>query len=259
MEHESTGGRDVGPDLDRDIGDEPRPAYRDHAPDLLTPIDPDAPVSGHVPAAEHAHVASLAPEHDWEAAASLIFPVLRPVGTQGIRAGEFEEAATAGLSHTQPILGDGPCGLLVVYAIAATGFDIIVNGDHVISWAIGPGAVAEAAMANLATWSSSAPWTDEASGERRLLSSDTGDGWDAARILLPDVRERLVHELGATGRVLIGLPERHLLLAGALRQGDEEFAALFGQFVVEQSGGADEPIDRRVFELVGGELVEFVA
>jgi hypothetical protein len=26
--------------------------------------------------------------------------------------------------------------------------------------------------------------------------------------------------------------------------------------VVESSGGADEPVDRRVFELVGGRLVE---
>ena len=25
------------------------------------------------------------------------------------------------------------------------------------------------------------------SGERRLISSDTGNGWDAARILLPEV------------------------------------------------------------------------
>ena len=32
---------------------------------------------------------------------------------------------------------------------------------------------------------------------------------------------------------------------------DDDFAALFADFVVEQSGGADEPIDRRVFELVG--------
>ena len=59
--------------------------------------------------------------------------------------------------------------------------------------------------------------------------------------------------------MLIGLPERHLLIAGRLRPGDEEFAALFAEFVVEQSGGADEPIDRRVFELVDGHLVEFSA
>jgi hypothetical protein len=59
------------------------------------------------------------------------------------------------------------------------------------------------------------------------------------------------------GRVLVGVPERHLLIAGTLRPGDEEFATLFAEFVVEHSGGADEPIDRRVFELVDGRLVEF--
>ena len=60
------------------------------------------------------------------------------------------------------------------------------------------------------------------------------------------------------GRILIGLPERHLLTAGSLRAGDDEFAVLFADFIVEASGGADEPIDRRVFELVDGRLVEFV-
>ena len=48
-----------------------------------------------------------------------------------------------------------------------------------------------------------------------------------------------------------------LLIAGTLRPGDEEFASLFAEFVVEQSGGADEPIDRRVFELSNGRLIEF--
>ena len=67
----------------------------------------------------------------------------------------------------------------------------------------------------------------------------------------------LVAELGSVGRILIGLPERHLLTAGSLRPGDDDFAALFAEFVVEHSGGADEPIDRRVFELVDGRLVEF--
>ena len=47
------------------------------------------------------------------------------------------------------------------------------------------------------------------------------------------------------------------MTAGSLRPGDEDFATLFGEFIVEQSGGSDEPIDRRVFELVDGRLVEF--
>jgi hypothetical protein len=90
-----------------------------------------------------------------------------------------------------------------------------------------------------------------------VISSDTGDGLDAVRILLPDAIAYLTSELAGGGRVLIGIPERHLLLASTLRAGDEGFVGLFSEFVIEQSGGADEPVDRRLFELVGGRLVEF--
>ena len=133
---------------------------------------------------------------------------------------------------------------------------MIVNGDHLLSWGVPTATIQEAALRNLAAWSATAAWTDEVSGERRLISSDTGDGWDSARILLPDVIDKLASELGGVGRVLVGVPERHLLIAGALRPGDEEFASLFADFVIESSGGADEPVDRRVFEVVDGRLVE---
>ena len=45
------GGSDVGRDLARDLGDEPPSSLRDSAPDILSPIDDSAPVSGHNPAA----------------------------------------------------------------------------------------------------------------------------------------------------------------------------------------------------------------
>ena len=77
------------------------------------------------------------------------------------------------------------------------------------------------------------------------------------RILLPDAVAYLARELGTDGRVLVGVPERHLLAAATLRPEDPGFAAMFSEFVIEQSGGADEPIDRRLFELVDGRLVEF--
>jgi hypothetical protein len=258
---ERQGGSDYGSDIGREWGDEPAPAYRDAPPDILGPIDASAPVSGHVPAGESsaAH-ASLTPEHDWTAAAAVVVPLLRPVGTAGLRIDEVDRAAliaNASKAHTLPLLGDGPCGLSVAYALPATGFDVIVNGEHLLSWNVEAGAVHDAAMANLAAWSAGADWSDEVSGERRLLSSDTGSGLDAVRILLPEVRQHLLAELGGTGRVLVGLPDRHLLLAGALRPGDDDFAALLRDYVVEHSAGADEPIDRRIFELSGTTLVEF--
>jgi hypothetical protein len=253
------GGSDVGRDHERDLGETPPAAIRDTAPDYLAPIDASAPVSGHVPPPEHTAPIAESPEHDWERARGIIFPAFRPVGTLGLAVESIdrEELARHGAHHAQPLLDQGPAGLPVVYTISAGSFDIVVNGDHLLSWGVEPSAIQDAAMANLAAWSADAPWTVETSGERRLVSSQTGDGWDAARILLPESVERISQELGSLGRILVGIPERHVLTAGALRPGDDEFATLLAEFIIEQSGGADEPIDRRVFELVDGRLVEF--
>lgn len=260
MERDPFGGSDVGRDLERDLGDEPPPSFRDAAPDYLAPLEEGGVVSGHTPAPEATVSAIDSPEHDWARARDLIYPAFRPVGTQGlsVEGMDRDTLVSTNVSHAQPILDVGPAGLPVVYTLDAGAFDVVINGDHLLSWGVGPEEVQDAALANLARWSAAAPWTEEVSGDRRLVSSDTGDGWDAARIMLPDVVDYLVAELGPHGRILVGVPERHLLTAGSLRPGDDDFAALFADFIVEHSGGADEPIDRRVFELVDGRLVEFV-
>lgn len=260
MEREPNGGSDVGRDFERDITDESPGAVRDAAPDYLAPIDASAPVSGHSPAPEPTSSPADMPEQDWGTAKGLLYPAFRPVGTQGLALDSIDRetlAAHASQSHAQPLIDVGPAELPIVYTIDAGAYDIVVNGDHLLSWGVEPSAVQDAAIQNLAAWSATAPWTDEVSGDRRLISSDTGNGWDAARILLPDVVAHLVGELGSVGRILVGLPERHLMTAGSLRAGDDDFATLFAEFIVEHSGGADEPIDRRVFELVDGRLVEF--
>lgn len=255
------GGSDVGRDIERDLGDAPPATLRDSPPDYLAPIDANAPVSGHVPPpASHSTIAD-SPEHDWARARELVFPAFRPVGTQGLAVESFSRDALTGhgaQSHAQPLLDQGPAELPVVYTMDAGGFDIVVNGDHLLSWGVEPAAVQDAAMQNLSTWASSAAWVAETSGDRVLVSSQTGEGWDAARLLLPETIEHLARELGPHGRIMIGIPERHLLTAASLRPDDGAFAVLFADFVVEASGGADEPIDRRLFELVDGRMVEFV-
>lgn len=259
MEREPEGGTDMGRDLGRELNDEPA-TMRDTAPDYLAPIDPSGPVSGHSPAPEARSSPVDAPEQDWATARQLIYPAFRPVGTLGLAVDTIDRdslAAHGALSHAQPLIDVGPAELPVVYTIHAGAYDIVVNGDHLLAWGCEPSEVQDAAIGNLGSWSANAAWTDEISGERRLISSDTGNGWDAARILLPDVVAHLTAELGPLGRILVGLPERHLLTAASLRPGDDDFATLFAEFVIEQSGGADEPIDRRVFELVDGRLVEF--
>lgn len=256
----SEGGTDVGRDFARDLSDEPPAAIRDTPPDILSPIDDSAPVSGHMPPPEPSGSAMDAPEHDWQVARSIVRPAFRPIGTSGLAIDTVDAEALAQHStqaHSQPLLDEGPAGIPVVYTLAASGFDILVNGDHLLSWGIEPAELQTAAVENLRAWAASAAWTDETDGDRRLISSDTGDGLDAARILLPETIDYLSRELGPLGRILIGIPERHLLAAASLRPDDAGFADMFGEFVIEQSGGADEPVDRRVFEIVDGRLVEF--
>jgi hypothetical protein len=197
-----------------------------------------------------------APEHDWAIASDHVYPVLRPAGTQGTMLAEVDadHLAQEGLKkHALPLIDPGPAGLAVAYAIREPAYDVLVNADHLLGWGVDADALRAAAMANLRAWSVDAPWSDEIAGDRRLLSSDTGEGGDAARILLPEVREHLAGECGGPSRVLIALPDRDLLVAGSLHPGDSEFAGQLAAFVADVSDGAHEPIDRGLFELVGDE------
>jgi hypothetical protein len=245
---------------DRELGDEPAPAWRDAGPDVLSPIDEAAPVSGHRPAPEAGGSPTEAPEHDWSAASPTIFPALRPPGAHGTSMAEHDasELAREGLkTHATPLVDSGPVDLVVAYVMRTPAFDVLVNADHLLSWGVEPDRLRATAMGNLAAWSASAPWTDELSGHRRVLSSDTGQGADAARILLPEVRQHLATELGTDARVLVAIPDQDLLVAGSVHREDPEFASLFCGFCAELSAESDDPVDQRVFELVDGELVPY--
>jgi len=247
---------------DYPLDDEPAPAWREAAPDILSPIDANAPVSGHTPPRDPPDSPSAAPEHDWSAAAARIFPALRPIGTRGARLDDLDEARLVHegtKKHALPLVDDGPADIAVVYVLREPSYDVVINADHLLTWGVDAQTLRDAATANLRAWSSTAPWSDELAGDRHLVSSDTGDGGDAARILLPEVREYLAGECGGPARVLIGLPDRDLLVAASLQPGDDAFATQFAAFSADLVEGAHEPIERGLFELVGAqhELIAF--
>src|SRR4029077_17836951 len=140
MERDRAESSDFGLDLS-DLGDDAPASMRDTAPDFLSPIDPGAPVSGHVvaPVTEHASSIADSPEQNWSTASAILYPVLRPPGMQGLVVAEIDEAtlaADSSRSHSEPLVDEGPCGLSVVYVLHAGGFDVIINGDHLLSWGV---------------------------------------------------------------------------------------------------------------------------
>jgi hypothetical protein len=245
----------------RDLADEATGALRTEAPNVLGPIDPDSPISGHRPPPDLTVPGAEAPEHDWGAAKGRVFPLLRPMGTSGVTVDEARSVSLEGsVANTDPVIAPGPAGLRIVYGIAAEGFAVLVNAEHLLSWGIDGAELDSNAMANLGAWSGEAEWDEERTDERRILSSSTGDGYDASRVLLPEARARIAElatDAPAGSRILVGLPERDLLVAGVLVPGDGEFVGLFREFLAEQAAAATIPIDDRVFELRAGELVEF--
>jgi hypothetical protein len=224
-------------------------------------------ISGHTPPPEPGdafRAQSEAPEHDWSAAATQVYPALRPVGTHGIQLADLDPAqlSTEGQKkHALALLDPGPADLVVAYVLRSPAFDVVINADHLLTWAISAETLRETAMANLRAWSASAPWTDELSEGRHLLSSDSGDGADAARILLLEVRQHIAGALGGSARTLVALPDRDLLVAGSLNADDPEFPSQLQEFVLQVVEDAHEPIDRRLFELVGDQhdLVPFAS
>lgn len=214
-------------------------------------------MSGHQPPPEAPVPPSATAEHDWTAAIDHVFPSLRPGGTHGLPLDEMDESRLAheGVKkRALPLVDPGPAGLAVVYVLREPAYDVVVNAEHLLTWGIEAQALRDAAMGNLRAWSATAPWSDELEGERRLISSDTGDGGDAARILLPEVRRHLAGQCGGPSRVLVALPDRDLLIAGSLHPTDTEFADQFAAFVTEVMDDAREPIEGGLFELVGEEF-----
>ncbi len=210
--------------------------------------------SGHQPPPEAPSPHSAAPEHDWAAALDHVFPSLRPKDTHGASLDDLDESRLQheGMKkHALPLIDAGPADLSIVYVLREPAYDVVINAEHLLTWAIEAQTLRDAAMANLRAWSAAAPWTEELDGPRRLLSSDTGDGGDAARILLPEVRKHLAGECGGPSRVLVGLPDRDFLIAGSLHPSDGAFAGQFGAFVHDVMDGAHEPIEGGLFELVG--------
>jgi hypothetical protein len=222
-------------------------------------------ISGHRSTEAVASVAhSEAPEHDWAAASSRVFPALRPRGTRGAPLGELDEARLAheGMKkHALQIVDEGPAGIPIVYVLREAAFDVVINADHLLTWGVSAQTLRDAAMVNLSTWSDGASWTDEAVGDRHIVSSDTGAGADAARILVTAARGHLAGQCGGPARVLVGIPDRDLMIAGSLNLGDESFAEQFAAFVAELHDEAHEPIERGLFEVVGDDhqLVRFEA
>lgn len=119
---------------------------------------------------------------------------------------------------------------------------------EVDAWALDAGELLLAALGNLAGRSTTARvmCLDELGG--RFVVASSGDGLDAARLLLPGMHGLVEGELGA--HIAVAVPHRDLLVACDAR--DEKAVARLRARAADESLRAPHPVSAEVFELRAG-------
>ena len=217
-------------------------------PTTSRPIDASAPVSGHSPAPEPTSSPADAPEQDWGHAQGLLYPAFRPVGTQGLAMDIDRPARSSPRTppRATPSRSSTRARPACRSSTRSTPGRTTSSSTATTCW---PGASSRPRSRTppCATWR---PGRRRRPGPTRCPASAASSAPTPATAgtprgsCCPRSSTTSCAELGSVGRILIGLPERHLLTAASLRPDDPDFAALFADFIVEQSGGggrADRP------------------
>lgn len=171
-----------------------------------------------------------APKQSWEA----VLPRLRP------------KLAPAEYLRELPSLVHRPFSddLRLAYAVDEGNRDRYVDASHLDGWGATPEALHERAIANLEAMSEEVELRRKVprSGQGAYVSVNQGDAYDAARIVLPRFRARLVALLGPRTRV--GIPNRDFLVAWSQ---DFESETRFIERVEEDTRAQPYPLTSRIF------------
>ncbi len=189
-------------------------------------------------------VAAPPPERtlsDFERLRSRILPMLKPAGL-------IREAERRGLPRpaSRPFLGD----LIVTYVIEEPQRLVYLNENHLERWTIGAQHLHEAALPNLQKRTvERARFTISGDANQPLIVAASGDGFDATRILLPELLDNWQRHM--PGTLLLAVPHRDLLLAFSNDDSDvvERIAAQ-----VRRDAAGDNGLTDQLFCFSDGEL-----
>ena len=179
MERDAQGGSDVGRDhrarpRRRAAGDAPRRAAGLPRADRRSRAG-QRPLAG---AASRRRRRPIRPNRTGTRAQDLLYPAFRPVGTQGLALDSIDrdDARRPRREEPRPAAPRRGSGGAAGRLHASTPAPSTSSSTATTSCrgASSRPTIQDAAMRNLAAWSATAPWTDEVSGDRRLISSRHG-------------------------------------------------------------------------------------
>lgn len=146
--------------------------------------------------------------------------------------------------HRETLTDSVVPGLRVAYAIDSDRSIAYIPRALVAQWGVSPEELHESAIANLVSRSEamSAQVAQDESGRIDFIVFQSGDGYDASRILLPTLHERLREHIGTP--FIAGIPNRDILLC--FRNDPETVARVTAQ-VKEDYGRMPHQVSDKLF------------
>lgn len=136
-------------------------------------------------------------------------------------------------------------GVVEAYVVDSDSTYQVVSDEDVARWKVSPETLEEAAIGNLEAGSSGMKLSSQ-DGEDPFIIVALGDGYDAARILLPGFRRYAAQRLGEP--FLAGIPNRDFLIAWSLK-GSPEFQGRTRRAIVEDFSTQPHPLTQAVLQV----------
>jgi len=174
-----------------------------------------------------------------------VYPILKPI----LMLAEVRERRLPMLAYRE-FLAD----LMIAYVIDEERSFAYINEDHLELWNISVHDLHEQALENLRRRTDEqVKYTTVGEGEQRLFIFNSGDGYDATRLLLADVLAAWAREV--PGHLVIGIPNRDFLIAFS----DANSEILRGVAAQVQSDSAQREygLTEQLFTLADGVVKEY--
>ena len=148
-------------------------------------------------------------------------------------------------------LGD----LIIAYVIDEDRSVAYINEDHLDRWEMSVQDIHERAIENLRQRTSgTVRYTTVGEGEQRLFIFNSGDGYDATRLLLSDVLAEWAREV--PGHLVIGVPNRDFLIA--FSDANPEILRAVSAQVQADAARREYALTEQLFTLVEGVVKVYV-
>jgi uncharacterized protein YtpQ (UPF0354 family) len=144
--------------------------------------------------------------------------------------------------------------LMVTYVIDEERSVAYINEDHLDRWNISVQDLHEQALENLRRRTdANVRYTTVGEGEQRLFIFNSGDGYDATRLLLADVLSNWAREL--PGHLVAGIPNRDFLIA--FSDANPEILRAVAHQIQADSAQREYGLTEQLFTLVDGVVKEY--